>query len=153
AAVAAGSAMAVHGALVTSASIINTVRSGQALWASVKSVATANNARKLERNIERATGQTKPAGYETHHIVPSGSNYDSAREARDVLKNFGIDINDAGNGVFLPREIHNGLANDHRYMEAVLKDLKKATSKDEVIEILQRIGQQLLDGTYPRSGR
>jgi len=150
AAVAAGGAVAAHGTLVTSASLINTVRSGQALFASAKSVATSSNARKLERNVEQATGQTKPAGYDTHHIVPSGSNYKSAVEARKILERFGIDINVAGNGTFLPRHIHNGLANNHRYMNTVLMDLQKAMNKNEAIEILQRIGQCLLDGTYPR---
>ncbi len=150
AAVVAGTAVAAHGVLVTSAGIINAIQSGQALFASAKSAATSNNARKLERDIEQATGQTKPAGYETHHIVPSGSNYKSAVEARKILERFGIDINDAGNGVFLPKHIHDGLANNHRYMNAVFEDLQKATSKDEAIEILQRMGQQLLDGIYPR---
>jgi hypothetical protein len=28
-----------------------------------------------------------------------------------------------------------------------------ATSKEDVIRILEEIGQQLLDGTYPRAGR
>lgn len=150
---AAGGVVAAHGALVTTASIVNTVKSGQALWASAKSAATTRNARILERNMERATGQAKPAGYETHHIVPSGNNYKSARKARQILEKFGIDVNDAGNGVFLPDSVHNGLANDHTYMNAVLDDLQQATSRNEATDILQRIGQKLLDGTYPRSRR
>jgi len=145
--------VAAHGALVTSARIINTVRSGQALWASAKSVATANNVRKLERNIERATGQTKPAGYETHHIVPSGHGNEYAIRSRELLAKWGIGINDTENGVFLPKSIHDGLANDKKYMKAVFEDLLKAASRDDAIRILQDIGQQLLDGTYPRSRR
>lgn len=92
-------------------------------------------------------------GYETHHIVPSGRNYESAIEARKLLAKWDIDINDAENGVFLPKSIHNGLANDYTYMDAVLEDLQGATSKNDAIRILRKIGQRLLDGTYPRAGR
>lgn len=59
----------------------------------------------------------------------------------------------AENGVLLPKDIHNGLANDYRYMDAVLEDLRMATSQEDAIRILEDIGQQLLDGTYPRAGR
>ncbi len=38
-------------------------------------------------------------------------------------------------------------------MGAVLNDLEKAASREEAIEMLQRIGQQLLDGTYPCARR
>ncbi len=41
--------------------------------------------------------------------------------------------------------IHNGLANDKTYTGAVLNDLEKATSREEAIETLQRIGQRLLE--------
>jgi hypothetical protein len=113
---------------------------------------TKRNAQILRRNLERA-GVEAPPGYEAHHIVPSTRNYESAVEAREILERFGIDINDAANGIFLPKSVHNGLANDYRYMDAVLEDLKRATSKEDAIKILQKIGQRLLDGTYPRSGR
>ncbi len=109
------------------------------------------NAEILQRNLEQALDQAKPEGYHTHHIVPS--THRDMQEARKILEKFGIDINQAENGVFLPANIHNGLVNDKRYMAAVLKDLQRATSKDDVIRILQDIGEQLLNGTYPRSGR
>jgi hypothetical protein len=51
----------------------------------------------------------------------------------------GIDINQA--------------ENDKTYMKVVIEDLRLAKGKDDAIKILQDIGQQLLDGTYPRAGR
>ncbi len=112
---------------------------------------TKRNAEILQRNLEKATGMRKPAGYHAHHIVPS-THRDMA-EARKILEKWGIDINSAENGVFLPDYIHNGLANDKTYMRAVLNELERATSREDAIKILQDIGQQLLDGTYPRAGR
>jgi hypothetical protein len=85
--------------------------------------------------------------------VPSTSSYESAKKAREILEEWDIDINQADNGVLLPRSIHDGLANDHRYMDAVLEKLEDANSQPEAIEILEGIGQQLLDGTFPRAGR
>lgn len=113
---------------------------------------TTRNAQILRQNMEKA-GVHAPPRYEAHHIVPSTSQNDAARQARDILEQWGIDINNADNGIFLPKSIHNGLANDHKYMNAVLEDLRQATSRDDAARILQDIGQQLLDGTYPRSGR
>ena len=113
---------------------------------------TTRNAQILRENMKDA-GIEASSGYEAHHIVPSTSQNDAARQARDILEQWGIDINNADNGIFLPKSIHNGLANDHKYMNAVLEDLQQATSRDDTIRILQDIGQQLLDGTYPRSGR
>ncbi len=42
----------------------------------------------------------RPAGAATHHIVAGGA--EAAAPARAVLQRFGIGINDAVNGVFLP---------------------------------------------------
>jgi len=107
---------------------------------------TGRNAEILRRNM----GVGKTPGLEAHHIVPSTHQFDAARRAREILKRFGIDINAAENGVLLPKAIHDGLANNQRYMQAVLERLSRASTREEAMSILQRISQQLLEGTFPR---
>lgn len=60
----------------------------------------SSNAKILGDNLE-ASGVTRPADTAAHHIVASTS--PKAAAARQQLAKFGIDINDASNGVFLPR--------------------------------------------------
>lgn len=69
------------------------------------------------------------------------------------MNKLGIDINAADNGVLLPTEVHNGLGNDHTYMDAVYNALRNAKTKEEAIALLQRIGDKLLNDTFPRVGR
>jgi hypothetical protein len=149
----AGTAVAAHGGAVLMRNAGNPVGKADdpTLRYGSNTGNTKKNAEILQRNMEQATGLSKPAGYHAHHIVPS--THRDMQKAREILEKWGIDINSAENGVFLPDYIHNGLANDKTYMRAVLNDLEQATSREEVIETLQRIGQKLLDGTYPRAGR
>ena len=107
---------------------------------------TARNAEILRRNM----GVGKTPGLEAHHIVPSTHQFDAARRAREILKRFGIDINAAENGVLLPKAIHDGLANDQRYMRAVLDELESASTRQDAVQILRDIGQRLLNDTFPR---
>ncbi|MGV8857606.1 AHH domain-containing protein [Rhodoglobus sp.] len=57
------------------------------------------SSRVLGANLE-AAGTTRPAGTAAHHIMAGLSS--NAADARAALQGFGIDINDARNGVFLP---------------------------------------------------
>jgi hypothetical protein len=58
-------------------------------------------------NNLRAAGFEKPgAHYEAHHMVPSGE--PKAAELQDLLRKKGIPINDADNGVWLPRDNRSG---------------------------------------------
>lgn len=107
---------------------------------------TQRNADILRRNM----GVGKTPGWEAHHIVPSTHHFDAARRAREILHRLGIDINAAENGVLLPKAIHDGLANNQEYMKAVLERLSRASTRQQGIEILQHIGQELLNGTFPR---
>ena len=74
------------------------------------------------------------------------------------MQKFGIGINDAVNGVFLPANqatqviagetIHSTL-HTKEYYDAVNEALKMATTRQEVIDTLQSIGQALQAGDYP----
>jgi len=107
---------------------------------------TARNAEILRRNM----GVGKTPGLEAHHIVPSTDSYRAAKRAREILHQLGIDINAAENGVLLPEAIHTGLSRNQRYMDAVLDALEKSRTREHAINILRRIGEQLLEGTFPR---
>lgn len=73
---------------------------------------TQKNADILRANM----GVGKTPGIQAHHIVPS--THSEAQKAREILESWGIDINQADNGVLLPKGIHDGLANDHTYLYA-----------------------------------
>ena len=87
-----------------------------------------------------------------HHIVAGASKH--ALEARRVLWKFGISINDAANGVFLP--IVEGVADasyhprlhTKEYYDKVNELLSYATTRDEALEILAQIRMQLLNGEF-----
>jgi hypothetical protein len=88
-----------------------------------------------------------------HHIVAERSS--KAAVAQALLTSFGIDINSADNGVFLPTSIvvsnseyHPSLHTDV-YYQNVENDLLKATNRAEAIQTLNDIRTNLLNGTYP----
>ena len=119
----------------------------------VKKVSKASS-RKLAKNLEKA-GISKPKDYKVaaHHIVAGGDR--NAKESRKILKSFGIDINDASNGVFLPcvkgaptKATYHPSLNTKVYNQNVYKMLKNAKSKEQVISILGEIRDMLLNGTF-----
>ena len=88
-----------------------------------------------------------------HHII--AGNDVRAAGLRNMLEKYGIDINSAENGVFLPTEKEVSEASYHRslhtnaYYENVEKAFQGVSSKEEAIEVLQDIREQLLEGTFP----
>jgi len=77
-----------------------------------------------------------------------------AKEAGDNLQRFGVDINDATNGVFLPTQkgvsnsvYHPSLHTDSYYRK-VTEYLRSATSRNDVVDILDNIAEELLDGSF-----
>jgi hypothetical protein len=98
-----------------------------------------------------------PDDHAAHHIVaPGESRYPGAKEERDILDNFGIKIDDAVNGVWLPNKPGVGPGAYHPslhtrvYYKEVEKLLRDATTKEHAIEILGEIGERLKNGTFPR---
>jgi hypothetical protein len=98
---------------------------------------------------------TRPPDSAAHHIVAHGDR--RAADSRAILNNFGIDINDASNGVFLPSNVksvnpsnaavHSRVHTD-AYHRAVTQRLVAATQKEDAIGILKQIGQDLLKGSF-----
>jgi hypothetical protein len=86
-----------------------------------------------------------------HHIVAGKA--PSAEAARQILLEYGVDINDAANGVFLPTikgesgAYHPSLHTDGYYRK-VTEALNIATSKEDVIDILADIAEQLSKGIF-----
>jgi hypothetical protein len=113
------------------------------------------SSRALGRVLE-ASGVQRPTGYEAHHIAAGDA--DDADPARQVLKKFGININDAANGVFLPAETDtvklgneavHGTLHTKAYYQAVNAVLKDARTRQEAIGLLQAIGRALQSGDFP----
>ena len=111
------------------------------------------SARVLRDNMIKKLGKVTPNfPFATHHIVAGKDK--RAASARAILLKYGIDINDAVNGVFLPTVKNVSPAAYHRslhtkkYYDNVNEMLNKATSKQEVIDVLETIYTELLNGTF-----
>ena len=61
---------------------------------------TDSHSDSLSRTVKNATGVSRPVGTAAHHIVSSG--HRDAEVSRTLLFGWGIGINDADNGVYLP---------------------------------------------------
>lgn len=117
------------------------------------------HSRILGRNLCRQSRQARPAKVEAHHIVACRD--ERANNARRLRFRWGIAINDADNGVFLPiahhalegfpgavkhRSIHTA-----RYfleVDARLRPVAKEPSLKGRLE-LRGIRTELLEGTFP----
>jgi hypothetical protein len=110
--------------------------------------------RALARSLE-AAGHVRPPGAAVHHIVPLNARAPAAKRAREILARFGIGINDAANGVFLPATrkapnptgaaVHSEL-HTTRYYVTVNKRLGEAKTRAEAEAILASIRKELLSG-------
>ncbi len=101
---------------------------------------------------------TPPFANEAHHIVPEGMNIPELNEVRALMKKYGVDLNSASNGVFLPNAAnlpHAGSATVHRgshtaeYARYVANTIKRAdpASARDIVEVLNRLRKELLNGT------
>ena len=106
----------------------------------------------LRKNMENKGVEEPKYKNAAHHIVAGAAKL--ANDARNVLKSFGISINDAVNGVFLPTVkgvsdamYHTNLHTNNYYNE-VNELLQRATTREDVIETLRQIAEQLLNGTF-----
>ncbi|NRQ32984.1 hypothetical protein HII36_14205 [Nonomuraea sp. NN258] len=106
----------------------------------------------LGENLEKAGHRGGP-GEAAHHIV-AGKDLRAA-PARKALDKFGIDINDAVNGVWLPGgskkpnpggSIPHSRVHTNTYYDSVNDALSMARSRSEAIEILAQLRRELRDG-------
>jgi hypothetical protein len=107
--------------------------------------ATSPSSRALGRALE-AAGHARPPGSAAHHIVAGSA--PGADVARAVLSKFGIGINEAANGVFLPGAQHAAL-HTNEYYTAVNAALQGATTRQQALNTLQSVGQALQAGKFP----
>lgn len=104
-----------------------------------------------------ANGEPKTPGYEAHHIVAETD--PAAAPARAILKDLGIDVNSPENGVWLPATpatpnptgsvVHRGATRTAEYLEYVNDQLSNAATRDEALQILQAIKDDLIAGNMP----
>ena len=87
-----------------------------------------------------------------YHIVAGSS--PKAAEARAILQKYGIDINDSANGVFLPtvRGVAEGAyhpsLHTNAYYDKINKLLGGATYKEDVLDILEFVSNELSSGSF-----
>jgi hypothetical protein len=110
---------------------------------------------RLARALESA-GHIRPLESAAHHIVAQGSA--RASQARAVLNRFGIDINSAANGVFLPANLRSANAvgsavhstlHTRAYYMAVNGAMAASRTRAEAEVALNAIRQSLLNGKFP----
>ena len=95
---------------------------------------------KLGRNLANA-GRGAQKGVEVcHHIVAAGAK--KAQAARDALKRWGIDVDDAVNGITLPKGFHQGMHTDD-YFDVVNTASKRWESATAARSWLAEFGHYL----------
>ena len=112
----------------------------------------------LERNMTKAWKDAKPTGAAAHHIVASGEPL--AEGSREKLAGWGIGINDADNGVYLPNSpmaeipnhpnalLHRPIHTEQYYINVYAR-LRLASDQDSGRLRLRRMKAEMLAGTFP----
>lgn len=89
----------------------------------------------------------------THHIISGTSK--AAEKSREILKKFNIDINDGRNGILLPdNKGHFAKGSKHGtstidYDNAVYERIKNCTTKEDLLNELDKIKDDLYYGILP----
>ena len=124
----------------------------QGAEAGTKKTSSLSPYKELEMALE-AAGEPRPPGHEGHHIV--ALNDSRAELARQILKDFDVPINSADNGAWLPgtRDVgpavyHRGL-NTTKYHREVYERLRHATGREDVLEALRDIKEELSENKFP----
>lgn len=123
---------------------------------------TINHRRKLAQNLDEQSNTERPDNAAAHHIVARGSKQDQAKESRAIIFKWGIGINDADNGVYLPayRDIaldgspnapYHTPIHTPRYYGAVAGYLTfgRPHDNESCRGILRTIKKKLVAGTFP----
>ncbi|CAN5539928.1 hypothetical protein BH09VER1_BH09VER1_23980 [soil metagenome] len=112
----------------------------------------------LTKNLKRVGVLTPGEGrFAAHHLVAKGD--ERATAVRAILQREGIDIDEAANGVFLPRDAeyekqlpgfgppHSKIHTDAYYI--ALSDRLSSVPSGQVRDELQKIASELIEGTFP----
>jgi hypothetical protein len=107
----------------------------------------------LARNLAES-GAVRRAGEAAHHIVAKAA--ERAAPARAALERVGIQIDEAVNGVILPAtkgavsEAVNHLnVHTKAYYDAVNRAMENVQTRQQAVEVLQKIGDGLKAGITP----
>ena len=100
-------------------------------------------------------GPPPDPSYQAHHIVAKKDK--RAQDARDILDRYGVSLNDPVNGAWLPANsnspkannavVHSTLHTDN-YYDYVETELSGAQSREDVIRVLERVGDELEQGSF-----
>jgi RHS repeat-associated protein len=121
-------------------------------------------ARMLRRNMVKDGIKAPSFPNSAHHIVESGDQSTFMVKARDILKKFGVDVNDPANGVFLARNVKvqktvtkgrwasavpHTKVHTNAYKEYVFTSLLSAQDKAGVYDVLSKVRHELMTNTLP----
>jgi intein/homing endonuclease len=101
--------------------------------------------RRLGNNMAKAGSPRPGKGFHAHHIV--SINHPRALGTRDILTGEGIDIDDAINGVWLPKDYHQPIHTNDYYdaLDGMIKEAEPGKVKD----VLDRIRILIILGEFP----
>ncbi len=97
---------------------------------------------KLGRNLYKVGRGARQGIDHCHHIVPKGAK--KAQQAREALQRLGVDLDDAINGVALPKEFHQGVHTDD-YYKAINEASQEWTTFEKAAQDLEGIRNNLLN--------
>ena len=100
-------------------------------------------------------GGIKPPPFKNaaHHIVAAGAA--AAKATREIIEKYGVDVNDAINGVFLPIGENISKAANHltlhtqKYYDTVNEIINQVQNKEELVKVLKGIAEALQQGKFP----
>lgn len=101
----------------------------------------AGRGSKLFNNCEKAGKPVKKGLEDAHHIVAKAAK--RAQPARDKLKEYGVDIDDAFNGIGLPKDFHKHL-HTKEYYDMVNEAAENWHSYDDIVKGLKEIADDLV---------
>lgn len=138
----------VGGALLDAAGLIydTTATAVPGLPAGAGAGLAAYRGSKLARNLANAGRPVAQGAERCHHVVAQGAR--AAEEAREKLRALGIDIDDAMNGVGLPKDFHQSMhTND--YYRMVNERSRNWSSPEQAQQGLQQIANELSQQAGP----
>lgn len=113
----------------------------------------------LGNNMEKVLNTSKPANTASHHIV--AKNLPSAQVSRQIMQKYGIDINDARNGVWLPTDYDmadkygvqphvgsGGYVHSNEFQGAIAERMVRCKNASDVVAVLDWARNICLSRSY-----